>query len=150
LKIIQIGGILKENFFWNFRLNFLSFVFQGVYDQFEMRAHLPWEPEESKNSKFVFIGKELNVKNIINVFSKFNEGVELKLQRMDNMEASPAGWKFLVILLAWVYFVYPEKFSDLWQTIQSNNLYFFLFMSLFTVFSLGLISSIRGKKKKRS
>eukprot|EP00243_Klebsormidium_subtile_P003435 TRINITY_DN16834_c0_g1_i1.p1 TRINITY_DN16834_c0_g1~~TRINITY_DN16834_c0_g1_i1.p1 ORF type:complete len:510 (+),score=138.52 TRINITY_DN16834_c0_g1_i1:95-1624(+) len=56
------------------------FVFQGVHDLFEGIPDRPWNKDEKRESKIVFIGRELNEESLKNGFKNCLAGEEVRSQ----------------------------------------------------------------------
>lgn len=87
------------------------YVFQGVYDKFELKEHLPWG-NERKTSKIVFIGRNLKAREIQESFTKATQGQELKLY-VPPQAPGPSATRLTIMVLIAFYLLYPETVKSL-------------------------------------
>jgi len=77
------------------------FVFQGVHMLFDGNFHSEWAPGETRMSKFVFIGKNLDTEELTTGFERCKAPAELRFAVGDRVEANVGEWKAGTVVALW-------------------------------------------------
>jgi Cobalamin synthesis protein cobW C-terminal domain len=78
-----------------------KFVFQGVGMLFSGSFEGEWKPDEPRESRFVFIGKNLDIEFLKIGFNACRVTNELRFKVGDDVEANCGKWKKGKVLALW-------------------------------------------------
>jgi G3E family GTPase len=90
---------------------FFRFIMQGIHENFEIHEHTLWSQEKRIN-KFIFIGKNLNPKEIMDSL-KSEIGLELIMEIKEQQQQPPSGrelFYFILVILVIIYFSEFKQF----------------------------------------
>eukprot|EP01117_Protostelium_nocturnum_P007103 TRINITY_DN2545_c2_g1_i3.p1 TRINITY_DN2545_c2_g1~~TRINITY_DN2545_c2_g1_i3.p1 ORF type:complete len:436 (-),score=144.53 TRINITY_DN2545_c2_g1_i3:132-1439(-) len=119
-----------------------KWVYQGVKDSYELYPHSKWTEKEAKQSKLIFIGRNLNLEKITTSFYN-TVGVEISYLPKEGISDPPPSLTRLGGILFVLYTVmYPERSWDL-----ATSIWTWLLLALCFIMYKAFFSPPKEKKQ---